>query len=385
MPNFCHVLREVIVHEKLKIIPAKLVVQRIERPKYVDAQGNMHIARYDDPLPKCNMAPCLVAHIINNKYQHHLPLYRQVKMFKQNGVKLARSTLSDTVMRIGHKLELLYDLMLHIGLKSHYLMADESSIPVLTKNKPGSTLKGCMLAILAIREGLVLFNYIQTKHKINIVDALKSFQGLLHVDGNESYKGLTQGKLAILMNCWVHARRYFVKAKEFDHVRSTVVLDLLSKIYRLEQLMVDRGYNEEQIKSYRKRHVKPILRKVYNYCKSHYFSGGYTDPFQEALAYTLKRWIPLTRFLGDGSLKLDTNLLENKIRPLALGRKNYLFCGSHRGAYVAAIMYTLIGTSLHHGHDPQRVFQQIIQRIDTIPSTGSINLSPIRSLSSNRS
>ncbi len=360
-------LLEVVVHEKLKFIPSKFVVHRIERPKYVDSQGNMHIAPYDDPLPKCNIAPCLAAHIVTNKYQHHLPLHRQVKIFEQAGVKLARSTLSDMVMRMGRKLEIVHKAMLKNALQSNYLMADESSIPVLTKDKPGSTLKGCMLAMHAIEQGLIVFDYIQTKHKVNIVRTLQPFKGHLQVDGNVSYEALQVGNAITLMNCWVHARRYFVKAKDFDNTRTSVVLDLLSKVYHIEKIMTQRNYTAFQIKCYRKRYTKPILRKIYNYCKSNYFSGGYSDPFQTALSYTLKRWIPLTRFLGDGALKLDTNLLENKIRPLALGRKNYLFCGSHQAAKVAAIIYSIIATSLQHGHDPQMVIQQIIKRVDHHP------------------
>ncbi len=360
-------LVEVVVHEKLKIIPAKLVVQRIERPKYVDAQGKMHIAPYEDPLPKCNIAPCLAAHIVTNKYQHHLPLYRQVKIFEQTGIKLARSTLSDMVMRVGRKLEIVHKVMLKKALQSNYLMADESSIPVLTKDKPGSTLKGCMLAMHAIEQGLIVFDYIQTKHKVNIVDTLQTFVGHLQVDGNVSYKALEVDNTVTLMNCWVHARRYFVKSQSFDSARSSVVLDLLSEVYHIEKIMTQRGYTEIQIKSYRKRYTKPILRKIYNYCKSHYFTGGYSDPFQDALSYTLKRWIALNRFLGNGAHKLDTNLLENKIRPLALGRKNYLFCGSHQSAKVAAIFYSLIATSLQNGHDPKKTIEQLINRIDSHP------------------
>lgn len=351
------------VSEKLEIKPARFYVRRTVRPKYIDADNNIHIAPLEDPFPKCMAGSSVVAHVAVQKYVDHLPLYRQSKIFKREQIDLPRSTLNGLIRRAALLLEPLYKELDKQVMSSDYVQADESSIPVLTTDNPGSTMKGCMLAKVAPNKKLVRFDYIKTKEKTNILASLKDFKGYLQVDGNVSYQPKGQEQEVELMHCLVHSRRYFEKALEYDKERSSYVLKQIQRLYLLERNAKTAKLSIQEIRQKRQQEAIPILEQLKEWLEKNYCGESPPNPFKTAVRYMLLRWQGLIKYTTRGDLRPDNNLIEHQIRPLALGRKNYLFAGSHQGAKYAAIFYSLFATCRLNHVDPQAWLEDVLHRI----------------------
>jgi len=349
---------------KYTIIPPQIKIIKTIRPKYKDTQGSIHIAELDEAFPKTNFDPAFIAYMIVQKFMDHLPIYRQVKMFARYGLSFSRSTLNSGVMRGAAKLKLLYDLLKTMALQSNYLQADESSIPVLTKDNPGSTLKGCMLVKFAPKEKFVVFDYIKTKEKVNILNALDGFSGHLQVDGNVSYE--TKGNQAdvTLMHCMIHSRRHFFEALDYNKEKAGHALGLISQLYAIEKKCRTEKLDPEQIRHIRRNDAIPVLNQLNEWLKENLHPNLPSNPLQKAIKYMLKRWDGLVHYTKDGELLPDNNLIENQIRPMALGRKNYMFCGSHNGAVNAAILYSFLGTCKLNDIDPFKWLIYVFNHID---------------------
>lgn len=349
---------------KFEVTPPEIKVIKTIRQKYKDPQGTIHIAELNDPFPKTNLGVSFVAWMIVSKFIDHLPLYRQAKIWARQNIQISRSVMTDCVARVAIKLKLLYELLISRAMQTDYLAADESSIPVQTKDKTGSTLKGCMLIKLAPKEKIVIFDYIKTKEKKNILDALDGFVGHLQVDGNVSYEAKGKDDKVTLMHCMVHSRRNFVKALDFQKEKSSYVLNLIKELYIIEKSCSEEILSTEAIYHRRQQESVPILENLKTYLLEQYQPNLPANPFQKAVAYMLKRWEGLIEYTNHGYLLPDNNLIENQIRPLALGRKNFMFVGSHQSALNAAILYTLMGTCQLNGINPYRWLVDVLKRID---------------------
>ena len=350
---------------KYTIIPPEIKIIKTIRPKYKDKQGIIHIADLNEAFPKTNFDASMIAYMIIQKYMDHLPIYRQAKMFARHGLSFSRSTLNSAVIRGAAKLKLLYELLKTMALQSNYLQADESSIPVLTKDKPGSTLKGCVLIKLAPKEKLVVFDYIKTKEKVNILEALEGFSGHLQVDGNVSYETKGRQTDVTLMHCLVHSRRKFFEAKDYNKEKACDMLGLISQLYAIEKECRKDQLAPEQIHQRRQNDSIPILNQIREWLEENIQPSLPTNPLQQAINYMLKRWDGLIEYTKDGNLLPDNNLIENQIRPMALGRKNYMFCGSHNGANKATILYSLLGTCKLNDINPFRWLTYVFDHIDS--------------------
>lgn len=351
------------VSEKMEIRPAEIYVKRTLRPKYVDGGGRIHIADLLDPFPKCLAGSSLAAHVAVQKYVDHLPLYRQSQIFKRQDITLHRSTLNGMIARGAKLLQPLYIVLVKTLMEAGYLQADESSIPVLTKDKPGSAIKGCMLAKVAPTENLVVFDYIKTKEKANILKSLALFNGYLQVDGNVSYEHKGEEDSVELMHCLVHSRRKFEQALDYNRNKASHVLTKIKKLYLIERQALEEELNTEQILSRRQQQAIPIWEELNKWLMDNYDDSQPSNPFNTAVRYMLKRWDGLIKYTTNGILKPDNNLIENQIRPLALGRKNYLFAGSHEGARYAALFYSLFATCKLNGIDPQKWLTDVYSKI----------------------
>jgi transposase len=349
---------------KYTIKPPEISIVKTIRPKYKDAAGSIHIAELNEAFPKTNFDAAFIAYMIIQKFMYHLPIYRQVKMYAKDGLSFSRSTLNSGVTRGAAKLSLLYELLKTMALQSNYLQADESSIPVLTKDKPGSTLKGCMLVKLAPNEKLVVFDYIKTKEKVNILSALEGFSGHLQVDGNVSYKAKGKQSGVTLMHCLVHSRRKFIEAQDYDREKADHVLGLITNIYKIERKCKEDKLDPELIQQRRQESVVPIFNQIKTWLDKNYQPNLPVNPLQSAIRYMLHRWDGLIHYTTNGNLLPDNNLIENQIRPLALGRKNYMFCGSHYGAGNAAILYSFLGTCKLNNIDPFQWLTYVFDHID---------------------
>jgi len=357
------------VTELLEYKPASIYVRKIIRPKYItsstDEKTDIAIAMLPSlPIPKGNAGAGLLAHILISKYTDHLPLYRQLQMLKRQNITIASSTINGWFSATCRLLEPLYDTLKVKATSVKYLMADETPIPVLTKDKPGATHKGYHWVYYAPIERLVLFDYQKTRSREGPDKILENFSGYLQTDGYEAYSHFEKHSDITLLACMAHARRYFDKAKDNDPDRAKKALLLFQNLYAIERIAREQKLESKQIKGLRHEKALPILIELEAWLKEEIYNVLPKSAIGKAMAYTLKLWPRLIRYLIDGRFHIDNNHIENSIRPVALGRKNYLFAGSHEAAQNAALIYSLLATCKINNVEP---FQWLKNTLELIP------------------
>jgi transposase len=357
------------VTEELDYQPCRLFVRQYVRPKYAHPSGEgVVIADMPQrPIPKAIAGPALLSHIISSKYINHLPVYRQAEQFKREGISLAASTINDWIKAACQLLDPLYQTLLRQVLASDYLQVDESPIQVLDKDKKGSTHRGYHWVYHAPGKSLVLFDYRRGRGREGPTQLLKNFQGYLQTDGYTVYEDFAGKQGLVLLGCMAHARRKFVEAEKNDAARAGYVLGQLQKLYALERQARQELLSEEDFLALRQQKAVPILEQLNLWLLENYQQVTPKSPIGQAIAYALPRWEKLSAYLQDARLCIDNNLVENAIRPLALGRKNYLFAGSHEGAQRAAVLYSFMGTCKLHQINPQVWLTDVLERIASHP------------------
>ena len=353
-----------VVTEKLEMTPAQFYVKKIIRLKYVDQNGHFYIAELpSDPFGRFIVGTSVATQVTLGKYLDHQPLYRQRKMYLRHQVNLPESTLNDLVKRTHFLLKPLYEYLCKIILTSTYLQVDESSLSVMTRDHPGSTKKGTILVKVAPTDQLCVFQYIKTKHKANLLDNLRGFKGHLQVDGNVSYEEMQEHSGVTLMHCLAHSRRYFEKAMDYDKDRASHVLSEIQKIYLIDRSIRERNLSVDQIAEERRARMIEIFGDLKTWMEKEILQVIPGTPIDKAIKYALKRWDGLIEFIQGGHLRPDNNLIENQIRRLALGRKNFLFGGSHQGAEYASLFYSMIATCQLNQICPYEWLNDVLPRI----------------------
>jgi len=359
------------VTETLKYTPASLVRLRRVRPKYAaknaaleDDKANVVIGELPArPINKCIAEASLLAHIMVSKFIDHLPFYRQIQMFKRDfRWEPSKSTVNDWFIAVCTLIEPLYDVLKKSILESEYLQADESPIKVQDKSKQGSTHRGFQWVYHAPKEKLVLFHYHKSRSMQAPKELLEAYKGWIQCDGYAVYDKLGRHNTDIrLAGCWVHARRGFDKSKDSDIKGSNHALALFTKIYTHEKQA--KQMDEYTRKTYRDKHVLPIIEELKKWIDDQSIKVLPKSPMGKAIRYCINQWPKLMQCFEDGRLELDNNLIENKIRPLALGRKNYLFAGSHKGAQRIAMMYSFFATCSRHNVNPRHWLTHVLENI----------------------
>lgn len=370
------------ITETLEYEPANLFVRQIVRPKYIisstDEKTEIVIAQLPSlPIPKGNAGASLIAQIVISKFVDHLPFYRQIQMFKRQNVTIAESTINGWFNAGCKLLEPLYETLKQKLLSTDYLMADETPISVLTKDKPGSTHKGYHWVYYDPVHKLVLFDYRKTRGREGPDEMLKSFTGHLQTDGYVAYTKLENHQKIILLACLAHARRKFEHAIDNDYDRATYALKLIQLLYAIEQKVRDNELNFEQIKELRHKEAIPILIEMEVWLKQEIYNVLPQSAIGKAFAYTLNLWERLKRYTDDGRFQIDNNLIENSIRPVALGRKNYLFAGSHEAAQQAAILYSFFACCKINNIEPFNWLNNTLTKIQDYPAKNIQELLPV--------
>ena len=354
------------ITELLEYNPAKLFVRRIVRPKYATpGEEGVAIAGLPTlPLPKSNAGPGLLAHILVSKFVDHLPFYRQVNIFKRQQVTISSSTMGGWFNGACDLLEPLYQTLEKKVMAADYVQADESPIKVQDSHKQNATHTGYQWLYHAPQEKLVLFKYSPGRARGAPEEALKDFNGILQTDGYTAYNDLkTKGEIT-LAACMAHARRKFDKALDNDKARAEHVLGLMQQLYHTEAQAREEQMDADQKKNLRQQQAVPVLEKLEAWLADHLHQVAPKSPIGQAISYTINLWPRLKLYAENGKLEIDNNLIENQVRPLALGRKNYLFAGSHKAAQRAAIIYSLLGTCKLNGVEP---LQWLTDTLSIIP------------------
>jgi transposase len=353
------------ITEILEYNPAKVFVRKIIRPKYAlkDKTGVLIANLPSLPLPKANAGAGLLAHILVSKYVDHLPFYRQRQIFKRQDLQLSDSTLSGWFNATATLLEPLYHCLERQLLQSNYLQADESPIGVQDSHKKGRLHTGYHWVYHAPVEGLVLFKYNKSRSAKSPEEFLQDFNGTLQTDGYKVYQNLKIKGGIELLSCMAHARRYFEKALDNDHSRASYALEQIQMLYAIEAKSKDRKLNPDFTKRYRKLYAKPILEQLHKWMIEQLQQVLPKSSIAKAIAYSLRLWDKLIAYTNDGNYAIDNNLIENTIRPLALGRKNYLFAGSHKATQKAAMMYSFFACCKINDVEPYAWLKDTLERI----------------------
>lgn len=350
------------ITDTLEYTPASLVIKRTIRPKYAKAHGlGVVIAALPQrPLPKSIAESSLLTHIIVNKFVMHLPFYRQIQGFKRDyNWILSSSTINDWFIQVCTLLDPLYNKLKEKTLSQGYIQADESPIKVLDSDKKGKTHQGYQWVYHNPIDKLILFHYRKGRGMHGPKEILTNYKGILQCDGYSVYDKVGKSKDITLVGCLVHARRKFVDAKENDLKRANHALDIFNNIYKEEAL----AKGSENRKAYRDQHIKPLFMKLKSWLHEQSCIVLPKSAIGKAISYTINQWDKLFNVFMDGVIELDNNLIENKIRPLALGRKNYLFAGSHESAQRIAMMYSFFATCAANDINPSTWLHNTLDQI----------------------
>ena len=360
------------ITEVLEYTPSNIFVRQIIRPKYVVSQDDektqiVTAALPSLPIPKGNAGAGLLAHILISKFVDHLPFYRQAQIFKRQQLTISESTIGGWFNASCRLLEPLYETLKNKMLSTDYLMADETPIPVQTRDKPGATHKGYHWVYYDPGNKLVLFDYQKTRGREGPDELLKNFVGFLQTDAYTAYNNLRNRANIIQMACMAHARRKFEHALNNDPALATEALLMFGKLYEIERDAREQNLSHDDIKALRQEKSLPVLLQMEAWLKEKMNLVLPKSAIGQAIAYTLALWPRLTRYIEQGRFNIDNNLTENSIRPVALGRKNYMFAGSHAAAQHAAIVYSLLATCKINNVEPFEWLSKTLSQISDHP------------------
>ncbi|MFD2444114.1 IS66 family transposase [Bacillus sp. CGMCC 1.16607] len=353
------------VRQELKFIPAELKV--VKHVRYVYSCRHCEREEIETPIKTAAMpnpvisgslaSPSLLAHIMSQKYVDGLPLYRQEKQFARLGVALSRQTFANwMVYGASNWLSILYNRMHQLLLLRDILHADESSLQVLHEPGRPATSKSYLWLYRTGRIGpaITLYDYQETRAGENAKKFLKDFKGYLQVDG---YPGYHKVPGATLIGCWAHARRKFDEAlkavpasKRVGSLTAADGLYFCNQLYTIERELKDLTSEERYEK--RLESSKPVLDAFLVWLKKQEQNVAQKSKLGEAIIYCLNQWEKLEAFLKDGRLEIDNNRSERSIKPFVIGRKNWLFANTPKGARSSAIIYSIVETAKENGLNP---------------------------------
>ena len=354
------------VTEKLEFIPGEVFVKRIVRPKYALPQGEgIRIADLPSQvLPRSNAGASLLAFLLISKFIDHLPFYRILEIFKRQKIFLAASTVNGWFSDTVDLLKPLYEALKKEVLSSDYLQIDESTIPVMDKDKPGGTKKGYHWIIRSPMKNLLFFHYQNgSRAQKVVVELLHSFQGAVQCDAYGAYDIYENKKGVILLGCLAHARRKFEQALKDDPKRAEYALKIIRDLYAIEREAQENGLSYDKIKLLREEKSYPIIKDFEKWLVENYPLVLPKSLIGKSITYTYNIYPRLARYVIDGRYNIDNNGAENGVRPLALGRKNYLFCGNDKAAERTAIIYSLLGSCKAAGINPTEWLTDVLTRL----------------------
>lgn len=346
--------------------PASLHIVQIIRPKYAlpDKSGVVIGELPKLPVEKGNAGPGLLAHITSEKYLYHMPLDRQRKKFKQDyDVDFSDSWLSDNVGRAVFWYKAAYDAYKKELLASSYLQADETPIPVLTKDNKGKTHRGYLWVYHDPVRKITIFDYQKNRSGDGPLGFLADFKGVLQIDGYEGYNAVIAQNGLQRAACMDHVRRRFDQALSYDKERAVYALDCMREWYEVERETREHNLSADERLSMRKEKVAAPMAAFKAWMQRELAAVLPKSPTGIALQYALNQWGYFDPYLADGRVELSNILIENAIRPVALGRKNFLFAGSHDAAAWPAVIYSLTAIAKNHGVNPFEYFKELLTNL----------------------
>lgn len=354
---------------KLAHKPGSYFVKEIVRPKYAlpkDSEGGIRVAPLPESLlTRCQADESLLADILTKKYADHLPLYRQSEMLAREDIKISRQTLSQWVVRAGLALEPLYDEMMRQILNSNNVFVDETPIDMLDPGK-GKVHKAFMWVLCGGIERdppyRVYEFYTDRKHA-NAEKLLRDYRGVVHSDKYGAYEALANAKKIIWCPCWTHIRRKFFEAESGDPNFRDWVLRKIRYLFMFEKIAWARS-EDERLRIRLEKEV-PIIDELIAAIKGKLVDGKPLpkSKYREALGYFCGLIPYLKNYTTHPNAHLDNNIAERAVRPLAIGRKNWLFVGNEDGGKASAIVLSLVQTCRGLGINPREYLEDVMRRL----------------------
>lgn len=339
---------EILVKE-----PTKFYVLRTYRHKAIRKADHL-IVTADcpvKPIAKSYASQSLLADLMVDKYVDHIPFYRQHKQFERLGIKIPEPTILGWFQQVSDLLMPLHFRLWELMKKSNYLQCDETTLPVV-RNDKHKTVKGYIWLVRDPMSGRQYFYWDKGSRSGEVVLKLfNGYQGALQTDGYERYELLDGKKGIILLSCWAHARRKFTDAIKNDKERAENALEQIQLLYEVERQIKDQALSFEEAAKLRERLAYPIMVRFEKWLVDQHAKVIKGSPIEKAILYTYNRFNKLSRYHLDGKYNIDNNGIENAARPVAVGRKNYLFCQNDDTAESTAIIYSFMGCCKAAGVD----------------------------------
>ena len=359
------------ITEELGYQPEKFFIHRIIRKKYAPKNGEGSFAIGTLPervIDKGIPSVELLTQILVDKYIDHLPLYRIKQRFLRNRIDIKDATIDGWVKKSLQRLEILYDFLVKTVVLKGYLQVDETTLKVQDSTLKGKTHLGYYWVYHSPIDKVLFFEYHPNREGQNVNNTLKDFKGYLQTDGYAGYEALSQKEEIVHVGCMAHARRKFEEAKDNDAARSQKALIYFQALYHIEakarEINADGlQLNPDQRKELRLNDALLIFNALGKWIVEENKKVLPKSKIGQAFQYAINRWDSLSNYFMDGNLEIDNNLIENAIRPIAIGRKNYLFAGSHDAAQRAAVIYTFFGICKKHNVNPTEWLNYALQNI----------------------
>ncbi len=357
------------VCQKLAHKPGSYFIKEIIRPKYATSiDGEKTIVSADLPeslLPASKADDSLLADILVKKFADHLPLYRQSEIMAREGINVSRQLLAQWVVKCGLALKPLYNKMSEIVLESNNVFADEVPVDMLSPGK-GSVEQAYMWVLVGGKQAnpaYRIYNFRVDRRHTHAEELLKSYQGVLHSDKYGAYEKLAHRKQFTWCPCWSHIRRKFFEAEAGDPEFRKLVLRKIKYLFMLEQVAWNRS-EEERLRIRREKEA-PIIDELIVLIKDRLVNGKILakSKFKEALGYFCSLIPFLKNYISNPYARLDNNVAERAVRPLALGRKNWLFLGSEEGGEAAAVILSIVQTCRSLGINPREYLENVMPRL----------------------
>ena len=357
--------------EKLEYRPGQLFVKVYKRPQYAlpNNEGVVCAAMPDSPIEKCKADVGLLAHVIVSKFADHLPHYRQDAIFLREKVEIPRSTQSGWMMQTYESIKILVPVLRKAVLESGIVFTDDTPVSLQDhQNNPGKFKKARLWVYVRGGTGppLTVYDFSMDRGKKRPLDFLEGYQGYVHADAYGGYDELFKRDGILEVGCWAHARRKFDEAASSRPKEATDILARIARLYH-EVETPGKDLKPEEIYQLRQQKAKPILDNIFATLNDLQGKTIPSEPIRKAIDYSLNQKVALCRYLENGYLKPDNNTAENAMRPVALGRKHWLFVGSERGGHAAALYMSLIQSCKNLDINPWEYLNDMLRRIMSHP------------------
>ena len=361
------------ITEQLDYIPSKIKVLVHTRKKYGcrGCETGVTIAKTPNHfIPKCLAAPGLLSHVILSKYEDHMPLYRQEKMWQRLGIEIARSTLCNWALLSADRLKVLLELQREELLNLSYIRADETPVQVMEENKLRISKRAYMwiFASGSKEKSIFVYQFAMTRAGNVAEEFLDDFKGFLQTDGFTGYNKIIEKNLIKHVGCMAQARRKFISIVQTTNKTGAAhyAVAIIAKLYKIEQDIKTQKLALDAIRSYRQQHAKPLLMEFKDWLLKKQTQAPPQSPLGKAVFYFLNHWDQLVIYLEYGFLDLDNNYTEQRIKPFTIGRKNWLFMGNERGGEAAAVFFSLIESAKANGLNTYAYFRYIMSELPLI-------------------